>query len=88
MLAKKKIWLIGTTMLNEEIMHVRVRDVKSKSQGGYTMHGNASMALDPPQGNQGCNGNENSWRNWQLATKDLGKTKTIKKEAYDRRGHR
>ena len=52
--------MIGTTMLNEEIMHARVGDVKGKSQGGYTKRGNFSMALNPPWGNQGCNNNENS----------------------------
>ena len=45
--------MIGTTMLNEEIMHVRVGDVKSQSQGGYARHGNSSMALDPPWGIKG-----------------------------------
>ena len=60
-------------MLNEETMHARVGDMKGQSQGGYTRCGNASMLLEPPWGNQRCNSNENYWRNWSLAAKDLGK---------------
>ena len=40
--------MMGTTMLNEETMHMRVKDVKSQPQGGYTRRENVSMALDTP----------------------------------------
>ena len=55
--------MIGRTMLNEEIMPLRVGDMRNQSQGGYVMCVNTIMALEPPWGNQGCNNNENSWRN-------------------------
>ena len=61
--------MIGTTMLNEETMHGRVGEMKGQSHGGYTRCGSASMLLEPPWGNHGCKSNENSWRNWSLATK-------------------
>ena len=43
-----KTWMIGTSMLKEEIMHTRVGDAKGHSQGSYTMSGDGSMALDQP----------------------------------------
>ena len=66
--------MIGTTMLNEEIMHARVGDVKGHSQGGHTRCGNASMELDPPYGIRDS-GVEIPGGNWTLTTKDLGKQK-------------
>ena len=38
----------GDNHVEEEIMHVRVGDVKSHSQGGYIRHENASMVLEMP----------------------------------------
>ena len=70
--------MIGRTMLNEEIMPLRVGDMRNQSQGGYTMRVNTIMALETPWGNQGCNDNKNSRRNWTLAAKDLDKTKNYK----------
>ena len=42
--------MIGTTMLNEETMHMRVGNMKGHSHGSYTRHGNSIMDLDPPWG--------------------------------------
>ena len=72
-------------MLNEETMHTGVGDMKGHSQGSYTRRGNANMALDPPWGNQGGSGDKIPRGNQPLATKYLGKTKRINKEAYARR---
>ena len=64
-------------MLNEETMHARVEDAKGHSQNCYTMHGNSSMAADPPQGIN-RQWRENSQGNWPLAAKDLRKKKKDK----------
>ena len=42
--------MTGTSMFNEETMHVGVGDVKGHSQNNCTGRGNASMVLDPPWG--------------------------------------
>ena len=40
--------MIGTAMLNEEVMHGIVGNVKGHSQGSYNGRENASMGIDPP----------------------------------------
>ena len=73
-------------MLNKEIMHARLGDVKSQSQGGYIRCGNTSMAVEhPPRGIKYELEMGISRGNWPLVAKYLGKTQTINNEAYARR---
>ena len=59
--------------VEDEIMYVRVGDMKSQYQGGYTRHENSSKMGDTPYRIKGVVGSGNSMRNWSLAANNLRK---------------